>query len=592
MAAGSSARKALDQADASTRQRFRDEKRVLSFEAYLDEFLTHPWRHSRDAARYMRDCFDHYGHEDIKLPWGKTRRYKLFDQTFLDEGDGVRRWRLVGQEPLQQACYRALSNFVREGRANRLLLLHGPNGSAKSTFAACLMRALEHYSSTEEGALYRFSWVFARGSDKEAIGFGAASRRGADASNSAQLEPDRIGARLPSELREHPLLLLPLDERRTVLREAYRNAGLDEEPPDWVWNGRLGRKNAAVFDALLASYGGELSKVLAHVQVERYAISRRYRAGAVTIGPQMSVDAGERQITADRSLLELPGALASLNLYETVGELVDGQSGLIEFSDLLKRPLEAWKYLLLAIEAGEVALSHSLLTINAVLLASTNEVHLEAFRQHPEYNSFRARLQPLRVGYLLDYRREQSIYDAQIVPQIRRHVSPHATEMAGLWAVLTRLEPCEADHYDDDALGRIAANLTAMEKARLYADGEVPRRLDAEDAAILRAGMASIVQEHEGRAVYEGGAGASPREVRALLLDAAQHPVHECLSVLAVVDQAQALCDEGDYAFLQRKPKGGFYDARGFVALAREMWLGIFDREARTSTVTSGECRR
>ena len=31
---------------------------------------------------------------------------------------------------------------------------------------------------------------------------------------------------------------------------------------------------------------------------------------------------------------------------------------MIEFSDLLKRPLDAWKYLLLAIEKGEVALTH------------------------------------------------------------------------------------------------------------------------------------------------------------------------------------------------------------------------------------------
>ena len=49
--------------------------------------------------------------------------------------------------------YRSLCNFVQEGRANRLILMHGPNGSAKSTVAACMLRALEHYSSLDEGAL-------------------------------------------------------------------------------------------------------------------------------------------------------------------------------------------------------------------------------------------------------------------------------------------------------------------------------------------------------------------------------------------------------------------------------------------------------
>ena len=39
------------------------------------------------------------------------------------------------------------------------LLLHGPVGSSKSTIARLLKKGLEHYSRTEEGALYSFSWL-------------------------------------------------------------------------------------------------------------------------------------------------------------------------------------------------------------------------------------------------------------------------------------------------------------------------------------------------------------------------------------------------------------------------------------------------
>ena len=52
-------------------------------------------------------------------------------------------------------------------------LLHGPNGSAKSTFVHCVMKGLEAYSETEEGALYYFSWIFPRGRDGRTIGFGS-----------------------------------------------------------------------------------------------------------------------------------------------------------------------------------------------------------------------------------------------------------------------------------------------------------------------------------------------------------------------------------------------------------------------------------
>jgi predicted Ser/Thr protein kinase len=572
----------LETLEASVQRRFLAEKRVLSFVEYIDEFLAHPWRHSRDASRYLRDCLDHFGTSEVERPWGRVQRWKLFDQAFLDDADGAARARLVGHEDVQAQFYRALGNFVREGRANRLLLLHGPNGSAKSTFAACLMRALEHYSTTDEGALYRFSWVFPRGGEDRSIGFGAGSKKVAGESY-AHLDAHRMGAVLGSELREHPLLLLPIPERRALVREAYAKDSVSEGAPDWIWNGKLGRKNAAVFDALLAAEGGELRKVLAHVQVERYAISRRYRTGAVTIGPQMAVDASERQITADRTLGELPAALTSLNLFETAGELADGQGGLVEYSDLLKRPLEAWKYLLLAIEAGEVALTMSLLTLNSVLLASTNEIHLDAFRQHPEYNSFRARIQLLRVGYVVDYKREQEIYDAQIVPQVRQHVTPHATEVAALWAVLTRLRQSRSEHFEDGALGKVAADLSPMEKARLYAEGRVPRRLESDQAQLLRAGIEAVAREHESRSPYEGGGGASPREIRTLLFDAAQHPLHRCLSPLGVLDQIQILCSQADYEFLKEKPDDGYHDHRGFVSQVHDVWLAAFDGEVRAS---------
>jgi serine protein kinase len=588
----STAEQELDLVNAAVRERFLSEKRVLSFDEYLSEFLEHPWRHSRDAARYVRDCFDYFGNYEVLTPLGKLRRYRLFDQDFAEgSGSTAGRHRLLGHEAVQDSFYRTLANFVREGRSTRLILLHGPNGSAKSTFAACIMRALEHYASTEDGALYRFSWVFPGGFDDKSIGFGARSRKHSGHETYAHIEHDKINAKLTSELREHPLLLLPLAERRELITKAYRDHKLSENVPDWIWAGRLGHKNAQIFDAMLTNYGGDLRKLLAHIQVERFYVSRRYRTAVVTIGPQMSVDAAERQITIDRTLAALPGTLNNLSLFETHGELVDGAGGVIEFSDLLKRPLESWKYLLLAIESGEISLTYSNLAVNSVFMGSTNEAHLEAFRQHPEYNSFRARLQLLRVGYLLDYKREQEIYDTQIIPQVRSHVAPHSTFVAALWSVLTRLLRSDVSHYDEPALGKLAASLTPMEKALLYADGTIPRRLGNDEAKLLRANISTVFSEFESLPVYEGITGASPREVRTLLLDAAQHPLHSCLSPLGVTDQIQVLCDKGDYQFLKHKPDSGFHDHRAFLLQVRDAWLGRLDTEVRTSTGLVEESR-
>ena len=78
----------LERIGARVRERFEAEKRVLSFTEYLDEFAAYPQRHTRDAARYLLDCFDHYGAYQIDRPWGKLTRFRLFDLQFEQE-EGV-----------------------------------------------------------------------------------------------------------------------------------------------------------------------------------------------------------------------------------------------------------------------------------------------------------------------------------------------------------------------------------------------------------------------------------------------------------------------------------------------------------------------
>ncbi len=581
----------LERIGGRVRERFEAEKRVLSFNEYLAEFEAYPSRHTRDAARYLRDCFDHYGSDELDSPAGKIERFRLFDLDFeRDEGLTPTDF-LVGHEAIQQAFYRALSNFAREGRANRLLLLHGPNGSAKSTFAQCLMRALEHYSKQPEGAQYRFSWIFPRGTDGKTIGFGSRDEGPRPGDTYAHLPEGRIDVKMRSPIREHPMLLVPIHERQALVAKAYADKNVSDAAPSWIARGQLGQKNKHIFEALLTAYRGDLARVLAHVQVERTTVSRRYRIGAVTIGPQMAVDASERQITADASLASLPASLSSLTLYEPYGELVDASGGIIEYSDLLKRPLDAWKYLLLAIETGEVSLPLSTLPINAVMVASSNELHLAAFREHPDYHSFRGRIQLIRVPYLLDYTKERAIYDAQVVSQVRRHVAPHATYVAALWAVLSRLIRADSACYANRSLGELAAELTPMEKAELYAEGRAPERLGDEDILRLKHGVAEILAEGGQAASYEGLTGASPREMRTLILDAAQHPEFTCLSPLAVLACIRALCRAGEYAFLRESPSGGYHDHAGFIDHVRDRWLDRVDMEFRDSTGLVEEAR-
>src|SRR5215216_4498157 len=79
---------------------FKEERRLLSFREYLALFATDPIRHSRDAARYVRDMFDHFGRVSADRPWGTLTRFSLFDLPFLDDAN-QKREALVGQEAVQ-----------------------------------------------------------------------------------------------------------------------------------------------------------------------------------------------------------------------------------------------------------------------------------------------------------------------------------------------------------------------------------------------------------------------------------------------------------------------------------------------------------
>jgi serine protein kinase len=575
----------LSQAVSDVRESFERKRLLMSFEEYFGLFAGHPARHARSAAQYLRDVFDHFGNTVIPSPRGPVTRWHLFDCAW-DQGKDA----LMGQEEVQASVYRLISNFAREGRTNRLILLHGPNGSAKSTFVANLQRGMEHYSTLEEGALYRFNWIFpSQKLTRGGIGFsgGKFEAEGA-AATFAYLEDDLIEAKIVDEMRDHPLLLIPRDHRRALIESRLHDEiAKGFRPADYLLRGDLSHRNRQIYEALLGSYHGDLSKVLRHVQVERFFVSRRYRQAAATVEPQMAVDARARQLTMDRSLASLPPALQSLTLYETQGELVDGNRGVIDFADLLRRPPEAYKYLLTTIETGRVSLEVASLDLDSVFIGSSNEGYLAAFKEVPEFQAFKGRMELVRVPYLLDYRVEQRIYDAQIRAahlETDKHVAPHVAWVAALWAVLTRMKKPMPEKYTK-GLTDTVVKLGPLEKALLYADAQPPEGLTAEQTRELLAGIEKIARESDTYPNYEGRTGASPREMKMLLMNAAQSPKFQCVSPFGFFEELEELVrGVSVYEFLKQEPlPGGYHENRKFIFQVRDKLLDRIDDEVRTA---------
>ncbi|MFB6351320.1 MAG: serine protein kinase PrkA, partial [Bradymonadaceae bacterium] len=160
-------------------------------------------------------------------------------------------------------------------------------------------------------------------------------------------------------------------------------------------------------------------------------------------------------------------------------------------------------------------------------------------------------------------------------------LAPHTMYVAALWAVLTRMKRPDATKYDD-SIQDIISQLTPLEKADLYARGQVPEDVGPEQARELKSAIADLREEDAGTSEYEGRRGASPREMKMILLNASQNDSFPTLSPLAVFEELSELIkDPSVFPFLQQDPDGPYHRHDDFIDTVRDRYLTIIDSEIR-----------
>lgn len=593
--------RALERIARKSKESFEAKHVILSFQDYLKLLAAKPYSLTRSAAQYMRDLFDHYGVYEAPGISSTILRWRLFDDV---EGGGNSQ--VFGQEEAQNQIYEVLAGFAEKGRSDRFLMLHGPNGSAKSSLVEAIRLGLERYSRDDSAPLFRFSWIFCEGGDKGTLGFVQTGEiLGLD--SLAHVDDRLISSRLPCEMKDPPFFLLPKRRRLEILTDAVKEAPEFEMErfkwSDFIMKGELSPKNKVIYESLLRSYRGDWLKVIRHVRIERYFISHRYRTGAVTIEPQGTIDAGSRML-GHGSLSGIPPVLQHEDLVEAQGDLIDANGGIVEYSDFLKRNMEANKFLLTTAERGFVNLPSLTVALNLVLSGTTNEKYLAAFKRDPSWPSFKGRFALLRVPYLREYPKEAQIYDRHVrAVSSQRHVAPHTALVAGLWAVLTRLKRPDPARYEANA-ARVVRKLSPLDKARLYAFGELPLGLSEDEQKTLRNAVPTIVSENDGveeefedlpEAAYEGRRGASPREMLSLLTEVVLECSEPCVTPLEVFDALPRLIsDPSLFPWLRVEKDGEYSDYAAFIDVARGEHLKELSSEIQRASdlVDENEYRR
>ena len=106
---------------------------------------------TRTAHQRLYDMILSHGSEDVYENKDKLPRYKFFTEFASRHADGI-----YGLDrSINQLVNTFKSAALGYGTERRVILLHGPVGSAKSTIARLLKRGLEEYSRTDAGRYRR-----------------------------------------------------------------------------------------------------------------------------------------------------------------------------------------------------------------------------------------------------------------------------------------------------------------------------------------------------------------------------------------------------------------------------------------------------
>ncbi len=435
-----------------------------TFQEYVDLVMENP-KITRNSFQRIFEMIMSFGTETYTEYKKEITRYKFFDDPFDNGKDAV-----FGID----VHLMKLVNFFKAasmgyGTEKRVLLLHGPVGSAKSSIARLLKKGLEHYSRTDDGAVFTYEWV-----DDE--------------------ETEILGGQkiFPSPMHEDPLKLIPVDARERFLENFNKGKKGSEK---LKIKGELNPACRFIFTKYMEKYDGDWTKVMEHIKVKRFLISEKDRMGIGTFQPKDEKNQDSTELTGDINYRQIAkyGSDSDPRAFNFDGEFNVANRGLVEFIEMLKLDVAFLYDLLGASQEQSIKPKKFAQTdIDLVIIGHTNEPEFRKLQNNEFMEALRDRTVKIDIPYITKLDEEVKIYrrdfNYEKIPHI--HIAPHTIEMASTWAILTRLEePKKAD-------------LTLMQKLKLY-NGKTLPGYNEENVKELRK-----------EAVREGLDGISPRYIQ------------------------------------------------------------------------------
>ena len=467
-----------------------------SFEEYL-ELVHHNPQVTRTAFQRIYDMILSYGKSEYIDNKKKLTRYHFFaDERFGGRdaiyGLDVTLMKLVN-------VFKAAAQGY--GTEKRVILLHGPVGSSKSTIARLLKKGLEDYSKTPDGAAYTFAWNLEKKAP-EGSGAGTVTKE-----------------RMKCPMNEEPLNLIPKEWRPQI----FPDLSPAESGFTIPQGSELCPACRYVYRDLMTQYGGDFKKVMQnHVRVNRLVFSEKDRIGIGTFQPKDEKNQDSTELTGDinyRKIAEY-GSDSDPRAFNFDGEFNIANRGIIEFVEVLKLDVAFLYDLLGASQEHKIKPKKFPQTdIDEVILGHTNEPEYKKLENNEFMEALRDRTVKIDVPYITKLAEEQRIYEKDFNSRAikGKHIAPHTLEMAAMWAVLTRLEEPKKH------------NLSVLQKLKLYNGKTLPNFTE------------DNIKELRKESSREGLDGISPRYIQDKISNALVSDKSEgCVNPFLVLNELEA----------------------------------------------------
>jgi len=518
--------------DYSQDSRYKDLHWEGSLSDYLDIVSKNP-KVLRNSFQRIYDMILSSGTEDITENKDKITKYKFFsdpDNKGIDAVFGLER-------PLMHLVNVFKSASQHYGTERRILLLHGPVGSAKSTIVRLLKKGLESYSSKPEGAAYTFSWI-------------------------------NIGAEKavePCPMHEEPFNLLP-----PVVRDPFIEKINSEFKIGITIGGDLCPSCRYHFRTLMQHYGGNLESVLDHIKVYRLILSEKDRVGIGTFQPKDEKNQDSTELTGDINYrkIALYGSDSDPRAFNFDGEFNVANRGIIEFVEVLKLDV-AFLYDLLSASQEHVIKPKKFpqTLIDEVIIGHTNEPEYKKLQNNEFMEALRDRTVKVDVPYITKLSEEIKVYekDYSLNRVKSKHIAPHTVEMAAMWAVLTRLkEPKKA-------------SLSLLQKLKLYNGKTLPGFTEEN------------IKELKDEAEREGMDGISPRYIKDKISNAlVSDEAPGCVNPFMVMNEMESGLDH--HSLITQEDQKKLY--KELMTIVKDEYADMAKNEVQRAICADEDCRR